>query len=169
MYTGYKLRLSQKDKKPIAHLMRLNPLKSIITEHSYPKSKGAKEGNAKSDMHHLFPVRLGVNVARYNHPFAAVSDEECLTWFASDSNYKRKPKQRSQNIAKKGRDTFEPQDSFKGNVARAVFYFYTIYKPQALQADTSFFDLQKEILLEWHTQDPVDDQELKRTHLIATH
>ncbi|HAW05426.1 MAG TPA: endonuclease I, partial [Saprospirales bacterium] len=27
----------------------------INTEHSYPQSKGASDGNARSDMHHLYP------------------------------------------------------------------------------------------------------------------
>lgn len=167
MYTGYKLPLSHADKNPIGHLMKFNPLKSIIAEHSYPKSKGAKEGKAKSDMHHLFPVRLGVNVARYNHPFALISEEDCTAWFSADTRTTDLPKDAHHNYAQKSNGQFAPRDDFKGNVARAVFYFYTIYRKEAVSADSNFFELQRQTLLEWHKQDPVDALELQRTYRIA--
>ena len=45
-----------------------------------------------------------------------------------------------------------------------MFYFYTIYNDVANQ---NFFDIQKDILYEWHKQDPVDEIELSRTYAIA--
>ncbi len=167
MYSGYQSPLLQTEENPIMKLMKLNVFNSILTEHSFPKSKGAAEGNAKSDMHHLFPVRLGVNVSRYNHPFAEVLEEECDVWYIDTEKYNSKPDKNESHSAKEGNGKFEPQDSFKGNVARAVFYFYTMYQLQADLADDSFFELQKETLLAWHNQDPVDELELKRTYLIA--
>lgn len=169
MYTGYKLPLSQSAENPVFKLMKLNVFNSIITEHSYPKSKGAAKGNAKSDMHHLFPVRLGVNISRYNHPFGNVLEAECDVYFSSSKKLKNIPNKLNITCAKKGNNTFEPQDNFKGNVARAVFYFYTMYKEEAITADDTFFELQRETLLAWHKQDPVDSLELKRTKLIAKH
>lgn len=169
MYTGFKLPLSQSAENPVFKLMKLNVFNSIITEHSYPKSKGAAKGNAKSDMHHLFPVRLGVNISRYNHPFGNVLEEKCNVWFSSSKKLKSKPVNYKTSCAKKGKNTFEPQDNFKGNVARAVFYFYTMYKEEAITADETFFEIQRETLLAWHKQDPVDSLELKRTKLIAKH
>ena len=168
MYSGYQLPLSRNSENPIGKLMKANVLKSIITEHSYPKSKGAKHGNAKSDMHHLFPVRLGVNVARFNHPFGDVKDEQCTAWYLETERYTRKPQNLSGKCAKKGDDIFEPRDEFKGNVARAVFYFYTMYREEADTEDASFFELQRHTLLKWHRQDPVDEMELKRTYMIAS-
>ncbi|MCG2419106.1 endonuclease [Aequorivita sp. F47161] len=169
MYSGYKLPLSHTQENPVLKLMKLNPFNSIIAEHSYPKSKGASNGNAKSDMHHLFPVRLSVNVSRYNHPFGDVTDEECDVWYTADDKYKSKPDEVETFCAKEGNKKFEPQDSFKGNVARAVFYFYTMYREEADLADDSFFELQRETLLAWHKQDPVDALELKRTLQIAAY
>lgn len=169
MYTGYKLPLSHTEENPILKLMKLNLFNSIIAEHSFPKSKGAHDGNAKSDMHHLFPVRLGVNVSRYNHPFGEVKVEECDVWYSANEKYKSEPDETDSIFAKEGNEKFEPQDSFKGNVARAVFYFYTMYQEQADLADDSFFELQLPTLLAWHKQDPVDELELKRTHLIANY
>ncbi|MEM0516868.1 endonuclease [Aequorivita flava] len=169
MYSGYKLPLSKSEKKPVLQLLKLNVFNSIIAEHSYPKSKGASSGNAKSDMHHLFPVRLGVNVSRYNHPFGNVQDTECDVWYTAHEKYKSKPDKTDAICAKEGNGKFEPQDSFKGNVARAVFYFYTMYREEANLADASFFELQRETLLIWHKQDPVDALELERTHSIASY
>ncbi|GHC63739.1 hypothetical protein GCM10008083_31320 [Ulvibacter litoralis] len=169
VYTNYKLPVSKTEDNPISKLIKLNPLKSIIAEHSYPRSKGAKSGNGKSDMHHLFPVRLGVNVARYNHPFANIPDDKCIAWYDEDERYQSKPSEDDGNCAKKTKEAFEPQDNFKGNVARAVFYFYTMYMEEALTEDEAFFELQRETLLQWHLDDPVDKAELKRTYLIAAY
>ncbi len=167
VYSGYKLPLLHTEENPIMKLMKLNVFNSIITEHSYPKCKGALEGNANSDMHLLFPVRLGVNVSRYNHPFGDVNEEECDVWYFEREKYNSKPVGFDSLCAKEGSGKFEPRDSFKGNVARAVFYFYTMYKTEADSADETFFEKQRETLLAWHKQDPVDEQELNRTRLIA--
>ena len=64
---------------------------------------------------------------------------------------------------------FEPRESRKGDVARAMFYFYTIYQPQADAADPNFFSQQMSTLCQWHEQDPVDEQEYIRTIMIAPH
>ncbi|RMA64211.1 endonuclease [Ulvibacter antarcticus] len=169
VYSNYKLPVLKSEEDPISKLLKLNPLKSIIAEHSYPKSKGAKDGNAKSDMHHLFPVRLGVNVARYKHPFANISDNDCLSWYNDVDRFQSKPVGDLSKYAKKAKEAFEPQDNFKGNVARAVFYFFTMYRDEAMTEDDAFFELQRRTLLEWHQEDPIDALELERTYLIATY
>jgi hypothetical protein len=52
----------------------------------------------------------------------------------------------------------------KGDVARAAFYFVTTYPNRA---DFTFFDEQKETLLDWHEQDPVDATEMRRNLIQA--
>ena len=47
-----------------------------------------------------------------------------------------------------------------------MFYFYTIYNDVANQ---NFFDIQKDILYNWHKEDPVDEIELSRTYAIASY
>ena len=37
-----------------------------------------------------------------------------------------------------------------------------------VRADIKFFDLMRETLLDWHTQDPVDMREIRRCYIIAT-
>lgn len=62
---------------------------------------------------------------------------------------------------------FEPRDDHKGNAARAMFYYYTMYRSEADAADPNFFHLQKATLCQWHLDDPVDSLEWLRTSRIA--
>ena len=53
----------------------------INTEHTYPQSMGAEIGNARSDMHHLFPTRTAVNSVRGNKPFDDIHDSITDSWY----------------------------------------------------------------------------------------
>ncbi len=64
---------------------------------------------------------------------------------------------------------FEPREDFKGNVARAAFYFYTIYRAEADEADPDFFETQRSTLCDWHDLDPVDSLEWNRNQIIASY
>ncbi|MBK9336242.1 MAG: endonuclease [Lewinellaceae bacterium] len=55
----------------------------------------------------------------------------------------------------------------KGDIARAIFYFYTMYTAEALTADQNFFSLQRSTLCQWHDQDRADSTELVKTLRIA--
>jgi hypothetical protein len=54
-------------------------------------------------------------------------------------------------------------------VARAQFYFFTVYRNEALAADPGFFEVQKSVLRAWHEADPADAAEYERTCAIAPH
>ena len=45
-----------------------------------------------------------------------------------------------------------------------MFYFYTIYPNEA---DEIFFEEQKEVLFDWHNDDPIENDEITRTWDIA--
>ncbi|MBK8705327.1 MAG: endonuclease [Saprospiraceae bacterium] len=167
VYSGHALYLAPSEDNPVSELLRFGSLQGIITEHVYPRSKGAREGNAKSDMHHLVPARMGVNVARLNHPFGEVDDNKTERWFYRDKSIRDMPAHFKDAYSEKGYNTFEPREDFKGNVARAVFYFYTMYKTEAQAEDAAFFELQRATLCRWHLLDPVDDKEWARTFQIA--
>ncbi len=167
VYSGYSLYLPPDDNNPVGHLLKFGSLKGIITEHTYPRSKGAKDGNAKSDMHHLFPARLGVNISRLNHPFGEIPDQLTESWYYLDEREKEIPQKHIEWYSEKGDDVFEPREDHKGNVARAIFYFYAMYKDEALNEDPEFFELQRPTLCQWHYQDPVDQKEWDRTFMIA--
>ena len=61
---------------------------------------------------------------------------------------------------------FEPREDRKGDIARSVFYFYTMYSDVAY---SYFFESQKEILKIWHEFDPADEDEITRTWAIAAY
>ncbi|HOU26098.1 MAG TPA: endonuclease, partial [Candidatus Cloacimonas sp.] len=57
------------------------------------------------------------------------------------------------------RMVFEPADEFKGNIARALLYFYTRYNGESLiQQNVNMLPT----LLIWHSFDPPDNAELTR-------
>lgn len=141
---------------------------NINLEHAWPKAKGADSGAPESDMHHLFPSRADVNNYRGNLPFLEVNDPEADFWFYRNQTLTNIPATQidlySESILN---GHFEPRESQKGNIARAMFYFYAMYKAQAIQADPLFFEIQRETLCQWHFDDPVDSLEWARTWLIA--
>jgi endonuclease I len=142
---------------------------SINTEHTYPQSKGAEFGNAKSDLHHLFPCKTSVNSARASDSFDEINDQNTDTWYYLNLVSNQIPNTNIEKYSEKGNGAFEPQESHKGNVARAMFYFYSIYRIEANAADPGFFENQRLTLCDWHSLDPVDQKEWERTYLIAKH
>ncbi len=143
--------------------------KGFNTEHTYPQSKGAT-GNAKSDLHHLFPTRIDVNGARGHLPFAEIPDPNTDEWFYKSTVLYSIPasnidaySELDENVA------FEPREAQKGNVARAMMYFYTMYHAQADAADPDYFDQMIPTLCAWHIEDAVDQREWDRTWAIANY
>ncbi len=139
----------------------------INCEHTWPQSMGANEEPQKSDLHHLFPCKSNVNSSRGNHPYADIIDEDTDVWYRDDYSQETIPESLIDEYAEKlnGQEPlFEPRETHKGDAARAMFYFFSIYNENA---DTSFWNAQKDILLEWHRSDTVDNDELERTWSIA--
>ncbi len=164
-YTNYTLYL-EPGADPTDFLFMNDNNNGINTEHIYPQSKGAGNGNAKSDMHHLFPCRGLVNSSRGSDRFAEIPDESTLKWFYRGEEMNTIPSNRDL-YTEDDNEKFEPRESIKGNVARAMFYFYTMYKNEADSADDEYFEWQRETLCAWHDLDPVDQLEWERTFKIA--
>ena len=143
----------------------------INAEHVYPQSKGAEETPMKSDMYNIYPCKENVNSSRGNCIFGEIEDTETNTWYYLDTKLSSIPANNIDLYSEKDNETctFEPRESVKGNIARSVFYFYAIYQQTADNYDNTFFPLQKNILLEWHYADPVDDKESQRNTLIQSY
>lgn len=143
----------------------------INAEHSFPQSMGASVGNARSDMHHLMPTRAAVNSARSNLPYGEIADNQVSSWYYRNQVVTSMPAAAVRGLYAQLRNnvSFEPRDQHKGNAARAVFYFYTMYRAEALSADPAgtFFESQRPALCQWHVQDPTDSAEWVRTFKIA--
>ena len=142
----------------------------INTEHLYPRSKGAGSGNANADMHHLYPTRENVNSDRASNQFEDLDDNVTNTWYYLDQTRTSPPPvSERDNYSEATRSRFEPREIRKGDIARAMMYFYTIYRDEARADDPNFFFLQQETLCNWHDLDPVDQEEYIRSQKIATY
>lgn len=164
VYTGHKVFLDGKTGDPIAYLYRNGDPNGINCEHSFPQSFGAGEGNARSDLHHLYPTRIAVNQIRSNLPFGEIPDDQTQKWYWLDRDQNNIPGMNIDEYSEYRNDLFEPREDHKGDLARALFYFASIYKDQA---DTSWFLSQRSTLCEWHGLDPVDEDEWNRNNRIA--
>ena len=142
----------------------------INTEHLWPQSMYSGSEPMKSDLHHLFPCKENVNSSRGNNPFGENLDEETDNWYYLDENLTNIPNENIDEYSESyisggdGEDRFEPREDRKGDTARAMFYFKTMYSSIV---DESFFEVQKDVLFDWHYDDPVDEREFSRTWNIA--
>jgi len=119
-------------------------------EHTWPQSKFGSDNVyfKKSDLNHLFPTDSRSNSARGNYPFGWVKE---IDWQKDDSI-------RGASV-ESGRRVFEPQDSHKGNCARAMLYMSVRYR-MPLDAE------QEATLREWNKLDPVDEAEIMRNNKV---
>jgi len=143
----------------------------INCEHAWPQSMGASSEPMKSDLHHLFSCKDNVNSSRSNNPYGDISDNLTNSWFYLDEVLEDIPSENmidnySESYTSSNDDRFEPKENSKGNIARAMFYFNTIY-PSVSNQD--FFNLQKQTLFDWHYSDLLDEVETNRTWAIASY
>ena len=171
-------------------------------EHVWCQSRGFKassgaEGPAGTDVHHLISGDGRVNQSYHNNsPYGYVDKTSSKTKNAgSDKPYLEGNLLGPQLHAHADDMTnmvFEPQDSDKGDIARALFYMAACYNnfsgnetitqfnPNLLLVDYATSDGAAEEssashpvtmgilsdLLEWHKLDPVDEYEIHRNNLI---
>lgn len=166
IYTG--------DNIPINPDSSLNPRtqasnQGYSTEHAYPQSMGASTGNPNSNLHHLLPVRQDVNSSRSNLPFQDVPDSIVSRWWRHDYSQTTIPDSLKEEYSKRSSKAFEVRDKSKGNAARAVFYFFTMYQNEAEMAAPDFFNSQLRFIRRWHNLDPPDTLEYVRNLRTAAY
>jgi endonuclease I len=167
-YTGDTVRVQ----KASARIQAQN--RGFNTEHIWPQSKFIGRGNAYSDLHHLRPSRADVNQSRNNYRFKPLATSEVTTFWRGRVNQSSIPNVDlgSWSKTKLGSNLdnsfFEPRDVVKGDVARAMFYFYTMYEEEANATDRDYFPTQMNDLLAFHKADPASALEYQRTLKIAT-
>lgn len=162
IYAGYPIRLTGNgNPSQEAEKLRLN------TEHVWPQSKGADKGNSRSDLHHLFPAREDINSERGNKPFDDIADTTTKKWYRNNTVQSTIPSSAIDEFSESTSSEFEPREKVKGDIARAIFYFYTIYRNQAERVDLNYFQNQRQTLCKWNQQDLPDITEIERSHAIA--
>jgi deoxyribonuclease-1 len=131
------------------------------TEHSWPQSKGSQADPAMSDIHHLFPSDASANSERSNLPFGVVVTS---SWTSPDPDS-------DGDVSKRGLDAggnmvFEPRNAKKGDIARALLYFYVRYNGRRTPNFTlGNFNLEESTLIQWAANDPPDAFERQRNSL----
>lgn len=157
IYTGFQ--------QAAAFTTYLNP---INTEHIVPQSFFGSISPMKSDLFNIRPTHGSANSARGNTSYGEVADE-IAQWYGVDAsgayvtqgNIPANPEAWS----KRSGEAWEPPAAHKGDIARKVFYFYTMYPTQAgdmgLLGDATMF-------YQWHLDDPVDLFESTRNERVAS-
>lgn len=139
-------------------------------EHLFPQGTFNQQNPMRTDIHHVVPSDGYVNGRRSNYPFGEVSS----------------PTFTSMNGSKVGANTttgysgtvFEPIDEFKGDIARCMLYFATRYETQVDSwthdmlngtEDQVYSDWFITLLVDWHTNDPVNQREIDRNNAAYTY
>ena len=162
VYTNYAVDLPDTGVDPSTHLYQYG----IDCEHVWPQSMYEGSNPMKSDLHHLRPSKSNVNSSRGNKPFGENPDSQTDTWFWMSQSQSSIPSNNIDEYSESETAYFEPREDIKGDIARSMFYFYTMYSEVAYDY---FFEEQKEVMETWHEQDPINEDELNRTWAIASY
>ena len=131
-------------------------------EHCWPQAYGVDGGAGKADVHNLRPTDVQANGERANLYYAEIADGE--------------PAERSP-LCVKTASAWMPRPEEKGDLARAMFYMAVRYEGGESTPDLELSDTPNaganrfgrlSDLLRWHREDPVDDEERRRNHLVYT-
>jgi len=143
-------------------------------EHVLPKSwwGGSTTERMYTDLHHIIPADSKANTNRSNMPYGELSGAS--TW--------------TNGVSKIGTSTtygskitvFEPQDEYKGDIARIYFYMLTCYWDknfsQTKGATVFSYSGQRagleinalSLLLKWHRMDSVSSREQDRNNRVES-
>ena len=171
--TGFTVPVSRNSTTPRADAFQNNA--GINAEHTWPQSKGAENLPMAADLHHLFPSEIRANADRGNLPFGEIPDNLTDTWYIQKQRVAAPEPDEIDEYSEldtsfpgsgyAGR--WEPKEAMKGDLARAHFYFWTVYRAEAQAADPNFFNVEKNDLRAWARLDTVDAVEFRRNELVA--
>lgn len=149
-------------------------------EHTIPQSWFGEASPMKSDLFHVLPTDACVNGTRSNYPYGENAETGLGLKSGKDPD--------NHGLGSMGKNTFggysvgtvyEPDDQYKGDIARIYFYMMTRYMDRDFtknsegakvftysggQAD--FTDFAVNLMLKWHRQDPVSQKEIDRNNAV---
>lgn len=131
-------------------------------EHCWPQSYGVGSGSGNSDLFNLRPCDVQANNERGSLFYAEITTGNIPSFSPS---------------CRKTTSQWMPRPEEKGDLARAMFYMAVRYEGGEPTPDLELSDLPSPSdrrfgrlsdLLRWHRDDPVDDEERRRNHLVYT-
>ena len=142
-------------------------------EHTIPKSWwGGAESNQGADLFIVYPSDGKVNGMRSNYPFGEVASAS----YTSNNSYSKLGTSVYSTSASK---VFEPNDEWKGDMARVYFYAVTKWSGSSgwtsgdgatifTSSASSFYltDYAINLFVKWHLEDPVSEWELSRNSKV---
>ena len=139
----------------------------INAEHIVPQSFFGSTEPMKSDIYILKPCHGNANSSRGNYPYGEVNDAQAQWYGVIDNTYISQGNMPSNHElwSERSKNIWEPREDQKGNIARSIFYFYTMY-PETVGDISQCGD--PETLYQWHLNDPVDTEEQDRNDKIES-
>ena len=146
-------------------------------EHSFPRSwyGGSDIVPMHTDLFHIFPIDQIINSQRGNFPYGEVGAINNIR-----EGGKGKFGRPREGLGYNETSVFEPDDEYKGDIARTFFYMVTRYE-NILEdwyefegarrmlngtAYPAFREWALEMLVRWHLNDPVSQKEIDRNNAI---
>ena len=138
-------------------------------EHSFPKSWFNSQTPTYTDLHMLLPVDAFVNQRRSNHPYGVCAIGTTYT----NGDLTMLGKIGTSTYNGYSETVYEPDDEYKGDLARIYFYVVTCYNSDvstwssgqldyASNGYKAFSNWSIQMLMEWHRADPVSAKEISR-------
>ncbi len=137
-------------------------------EHTWPQSKFGSAAPMQTDLFLVYPSDYYVNSNRSDLPYGIVGT--ATKTFTNHS----KIGNNTYTGAPAG-NCYEPNDSFKGDLARTYFYISTCYRNDSaafsnweMATQVNLTPWTAQMLLEWHHNDPVSQKEINRNNAAYT-
>ncbi len=143
----------------------------INAEHTVPQSFFSSASPMVADMCHLFPTYETWNSDRGSYPFAEIPDAQTTKWeILLNTATSTIPTSNIEGYSEFKTGAYEPREIQKGNTARAILYFYTVYETQMTGYGRPITDVASiQTLYNWHIQDPVTQADIDRNNCIKSY
>lgn len=172
---------------PVTWISSGNVGDGMNREHTVPQSWFNKNAPMVSDAFHIYPTDAKANNNRSSYLYgecpngSSSSTGKCdetgklgeSAWQAGSTSYTYNNQTYVATVSYSGK-VYEPDDEFKGDIARSYFYMATRYADKcanwsggAFGSDRNGLDAYTaELMLKWHRLDPVSEKELIRNEVI---
>ncbi|KAI5532136.1 endonuclease I family [Trichomonas vaginalis G3] len=138
--------------------------KYVNAEHTVPQSFFNSKTPMVSDLHHLFSAPKTLNGARSNYKFDEFPYSECIKFCKDNECQTTAPSNPDQySCLHKSKKKWMPVKKDRGQVVRAIFYFFTVYGEKYCKL-SDLGDLST--LKSWNQNYPPSDFEILRNNIV---